>query len=183
MRPLRPRSHEMAVVVGDMDVAGLILRAGLAVVMLAHGWNHLLGPGGVAGTARWFESMGLRPPRAHALASGITELAAGAGLALGLLTSVHCGAVVGVMTVALVTAHRSNGFFIFRPGQGWEYVGFLALTAVAVAVLGPGSTSLDGVLGIADDLDGAAGLALSAGLGMAGAAGLLVACWRPAEAS
>jgi putative oxidoreductase len=161
------------------DLAAVLLRAALGVVMFAHGWNHLFGPGGVAGTARWFGSMGLRPPRLHALASGVTELGAGTCLVLGLLTSLQCGAVVGVMTVAFVTTHRRNGFFIFRPGEGYEYVGFLAVTAVALAVLGPGRLSLDHALGIAGRLDGTVGLALSAGLGLAAAGGLLAACWRP----
>jgi len=164
----------------QLDVATLLLRVALGVVMLAHGWNHLFGPGGVDGTASWFGSMGLRPPKVHALASGLTELGAGTGLALGLLTSLQCGAVVGVMTVAFMTAHRTNGFFIFRPGQGYEYVGFLAVTATALAVLGPGQVSLDDVLGIADDFDGTVGLALSAGLGLVASAGLLAASWRPA---
>lgn len=165
----------------ELDLAAVLLRATLGVVMLAHGWNHLCGPGGVKGTARWFGSMGLRPPRLHALASGWTELVAGTGLLLGLLTSLQCAAVVGVTAVALVTAHRTNGFFIFRPGQGWEYVAVLALSAVALAVLGPGQASLDDAMGIAGDLDGGAGLALSAGLGLAGAALLLVSCWRPVQ--
>ncbi len=163
----------------QLDACGALLRFALGVVMLAHGWNHLYGPGGVDGTARWFGSMGLRPPRLHALASGITELGAGAALLLGLGTSLMCGAVVGVMVVAFVTAHRTNGFFIFKPGQGYEYVGFLALTAVALAVLGPGRLSLDHTLGLADDLDGGIGLALSAGLGLVASTGLLVTCWRP----
>lgn len=163
----------------ELDLAALLLRVMLGVVLLAHGWNHLFGPGGVEGTARWFGSMGLRPPRLHALASGWTELCAGTGLLLGLFTSLQCAAVVGVMAVALVTAHRTNGFFIFRPGQGWEYVAVLALSAVALAVLGPGEVSLDDAIGIATDLDGGVGLALSAGLGLAGAAALLVTCWRP----
>ena len=163
----------------QLDTTAALLRFALGVVMLAHGWNHLFGPGGVEGTAKWFGSMGLRPPKVHALASGLTELGAGTGLLLGLLTSLQCGAVVGVMTVALVTAHRRNGFFIFKAGQGWEYVAFLALTAVALAILGPGELSLDDALGI--DLDGGVGLALSAGLGVAGATALLVTSWRPRQ--
>jgi putative oxidoreductase len=163
----------------QLDAAAAILRAALAVVMLAHGWNHLYGPGGIDGTARWFGSMGLKPPRLHALASGVTELGAGAGLLLGLGTSLMCGAVVGVMVVAFVTAHRSNGFFIFKPGQGYEYVGFLVLTAIALGILGPGQLSLDDALGIAGDLDGGVGLGLSAGVGLVASIGLLAACWRP----
>ena len=100
-------------------------------------------------------------------------------LLLGLLTSLQCGAVVGIMTVAFMTTHRKNGFFIFRKGEGYEYVAFIAVTATALAMLGPGEWSLDHALGIDDDLDGWTGLALSAGLGIVSAAGLLAACWRP----
>lgn len=163
----------------QIDIAGAILRVTLGGVLLAHGWNHLFGPGGIAGTARWFASMGLRPARTHALLSGYTELVAGTGLILGIGTSFQCAAVIGVMTVALVTAHRKNGFFVFRPGQGWEYVAVLALTAIALAAMGPGAASLDDALGIADDLDGQLGLGLSTLLGLGGAAALLLTCWRP----
>lgn len=166
----------------QIDSAALILRVTLGVVMIAHGWNHVFGPGGVDGTARWFASMGLRPPRLHALASGWTEIGAGAALLLGVLVPLQCAAVVGVMAVALVTAHRKNGFFIFKPGQGWEYVAVLALAATALAVLGGGQASVDHAVGIADDLDGGVGLGLAAGLGLACAGGLLATCWRPSPA-
>jgi putative oxidoreductase len=162
----------------DSDLAALLLRAALGAVMVAHGWNHLFGAGGVAGTARWFASMGLRPPKVHALASGSLELLAGSALLLGLFTALQCAAVVGVMTVALVVAHRRNGFFIFRPGQGWEYVAVLIVTAVALAVLGPGAWSLDARLDIADDLDEEVGLTIC-GLGAFAAAAMLAMCWRP----
>jgi putative oxidoreductase len=127
--------------------------------------------------------MGLRPARTYALLTGYTELGAGSGLVLGLGISLHCAAVVGVMTVALVTAHRTNGFFIFKPGQGWEYVAVLALTAIALAAIGPGAASLDDRLGIGDDLDGLAGLGVSTLLGLGGAATLLLVCWRPGPAT
>jgi putative oxidoreductase len=164
---------------GQLDTAALLLRITLGVVMLAHGWNHLFGPGGIDGTAGWFGSMGLRPPKVHALLSGWMELGSGACLILGLLSAFQCAAVVGVMTVALVVAHRKNGFFIFKPGQGWEYVAVLALTAVALGALGPGRISLDHVLGISDRLDGGAGVGLSTLLGLGGSATLLALCWRP----
>jgi putative oxidoreductase len=163
----------------QVDTVASLLRVALGAVMLAHGWNHLYGPGGVEGTARWFGSMGLRPPKVHALASGLTELGSGAALLIGLLSSLQCGAVVGIMAVAFATAHRSNGFFVFKPGQGYEYVVVLAIVATALAVLGPGQWSVDHVLGIDDQLDGGVGLALSAGLGLASAGGLLTLFWRP----
>ena len=163
----------------DVDGAAAVLRIALGVVMVAHGWNHAFSGGKLAGTARWFASMGLRPPMMHAFFSAATELGAGVALVLGLLTSLQCGAVVGIMTVAFVTNHRKNGYFIFRPGEGYEYVVTLALAATALGILGPGQWSVDHALGIDDDLSGGVGLALSAGLGLVAAAGLLVACWRP----
>ena len=165
----------------ELDAVAALLRVALGVVMLAHGWNHAFGPGGLAGTARWFGSMGLRPPAMHALASAVTELGAGAGLLLGLFTSLQCGAVVGIMTVAFVVNHRKNGFFIFRPGEGYEYVVTLAVVATALGILGPGQWSLDRAVGIDDALDGWVGLALSAGLGVVSSAGLLALCWRPTK--
>ena len=164
-----------------LDTAALLLRATLAVVLCAHGWNHLFGAGGLKGTTSWFASMGLRPARLQALASGVTELAAGAAVLLGLFTSLACGAVIGVMAVALVTAHRRNGFFIFNSGQGWEYVGVLAMTALSLAVLGPGRASVDHALGLAERLDGLTGFLLSAVLGLVGAAVLLATSWRPSR--
>jgi putative oxidoreductase len=163
----------------ELDAAAGLLRIALGVVMFAHGWNHAFGGGKLAGTARWFASMGLRPPMMHALFSAVTELGAGVALILGLLTSLQCGAVVGIMTVAFMTNHRKNGYFIFRPGEGYEYVVTLAIVAAALGLLGPGQWSLDHAIGIDDDLDGWCGLALSAGLGLVAAAGLLAACWRP----
>ena len=160
-----------------VDLALLALRCVVGAVMLAHGVNHVIGGGRSAGTARWFESLGMRPGRLHAwLASG-TEIAAGALLVLGLLTPVAAAGVVGVLVVAWITNHLGNGFFIFRPGEGWEYVMSLTVVALAIGALGPGSWSLDDALDL-DDLAGAQGLALTAALGLGGAAALLVGFWR-----
>jgi putative oxidoreductase len=163
---------------GDaVDLALLGLRVVVGAVMLAHGINHVIGGGRIAGTARWFESLGMRPGRLHAwLASG-TEIGAGALLVLGLLTPVAAAGVVGVMAVAWIINHLGNGFFIFRPGEGWEYVMTLTVVALAVGAVGPGSWSLDDAFGL-DDLAGTEGLAITAGLGLGGAAALLLGFWR-----
>ena len=36
------------------------------------------------------------------------------------------------MGVATWAAHRNNGFFVFRPGQGWEYTVSIAVVAFAI---------------------------------------------------
>jgi putative oxidoreductase len=160
-----------------VDLGLLALRCVVGVVMLAHGINHVIGGGRIPGTARWFESLGMRPGRLHAwLASG-TEIAAGVLLVLGLLTPLAAAGVVGVLVVAWITNHRGNGFFIFRPGEGWEYVMTLTVVALAIGAVGPGSWSLDDALGF-DELAGADGLALTAALGIGGAAALLLGFWR-----
>ena len=73
--------------------------------------------------------------------------------------------------------HLSNGFFILD--EGWEYVFILGVTAVAIALLGPGRWSIDRAIGIDDNLDGWFGLAISAGGGLAAAGGLLGVFYRP----
>jgi putative oxidoreductase len=159
------------------DAALTALRCVCGLTVVAHGVNHIWGGGGIEGTAGWFASMGLRPGRLHAWTASATELAGGTLLAVGLLTPLGAAAVLGVMAVAGITAHRTNGFFIFRPGQGWEYVMVLGVLALGLGALGPGAWSLDQVLGW--DLAGWTGLAVTAAVGLGGAALLLAVCWRP----
>lgn len=165
----------------NVDLAALILRVALGTVMFAHGWNHVFRGGKLPGVARWFASLGFRAPRLQAALASYTELAAGPLLVAGLLTPLAAAAVVGVMLVALVSNHFKNGYFIFRPGEGYEYVLTLLLAALALGALGPGGWSVDRAIGIADDVDGWAGLAVAAGLG--GGLGLttLALFWRPAD--
>jgi putative oxidoreductase len=161
-----------------VDVALLVVRVAVGVVMLAHGWNHIFGGGKIAGTGRWFESLGMRPGWLHAWTASLTELGAGVMLLLGFLTPLAGAAVVGVLGVAWVTNHARNGFFIFRPGEGYEYV--MTLTAVGLMLCGTGGgeISLDHALGVLDPPGWTAAL-LSAGAGVLGAAGLLAVFWRP----
>ena len=161
------------------DLALLVLRVTVGAVFLAHGINHIFGGGKIAGTGRWFESLGMRPGWMHAWTASLTEIGAGTLLVAGLITPVAAAGVVGVMLVAWITNHRGNGFFIFRPGEGWEYVMTLTMTGVVIAMLGPGRWSIDdaaGLLGMA----GWTGLWIVLGAGAGGAALLLAGFWRPA---
>ena len=162
------------------DAALLVFRTALGAVFLAHGINHIFGGGKIAGTGRWFEGLGMRPGRLHAWLASLTEIGSGALLVAGLLTPLAGAGVVGVMAVAWITNHRGNGFFIFRPGEGWEYVMTLTVNGAVVAALGPGRWSLDHAIGVLDP-PGWAGLAIGLGAGLGGALVLLATFWRPAK--
>ena len=163
------------------DIAALVLRIAVGGTIMAHGWNHAFGGGKLPGTARWFESIGIRPGRVHALMATVTELGAGALLIVGFLTPLAAGAVVGTMLVALVANHLRNGFFIFRPGEGYEYVLMISLVCVALGALGGGRASLDHAIGL--HVPGWAALLIAVGAGAGGAALVLVTSWHPKKTS
>lgn len=162
-----------------IDLALLIFRCGVGAVMLAHGINHIWGGGKIEGTAGWFGSLGMKPALLQAWLASITEIVGGVLLVVGLLTPLAGATVVGVMFVAWAINHRGNGFFIFRPGEGWEYVMTLGLCGMVLGAIGPGSWSLDDAFGILDDLTGWVGLLIAAVGGVGGAVALLAVSWRP----
>ncbi|MBX6390026.1 MAG: DoxX family protein [Frankia sp.] len=164
-----------------VDTAALVLRVVVGLTLVAHGYNHIFGPGGIQGTARWFASMGLRPGIVHAWMSGLIEIAAGLGLAAGFLTSISAGAIIGIMVVAGITAHRKNGFFVFKPGQGYEYVLMIACVCAAIGIMGPGVASVDHGIDqwIPLEWSGWTGGLVTILLGVVGSALLLAGAWRP----
>ena len=161
------------------NLALLVLRAATGLTLAAHGWNKFFSGGRLPGTGRWFDSIGMRPGRLNAWLAAGTEVGAGVLLAIGLVTPVSAGGVIGVMVVAGWTVHRSNGFVILK--EGWEYVFVLAIAALVVATLGPGEWSLDEALGIADDLAGWSGFWLALIFGVGGAVLQLAVFWRPSS--
>lgn len=159
----------------DLDAGMLVVRLALGPMLLAHGVNKVWGGGGLAGTAGWFESLGLRPGWLHARLAAVTEIVAGVLVTVGLLTGLASAAFVGLMTVAALTDHRGKGYYVFK--GGWEYVVLVAMVAVALAAIGPGGWSLDAALGL--PLSGLGWGAFSAVAGVLAALGLLAAFRRP----
>ena len=164
-----------------IDFGLLFLRVVLGLTMAAHGYNKFFGGGRIPGTAGWFESIGMKPGPFHARVAATTEMTAGLGLAVGLLTPVPAAGFVALMLVAAWTVHRHNGFFIVK--EGWEYNLVLAAAAVAVAATGAGKLSLDYALfkgtGFYDLLHGWWGLIIAVALGLAGGIGQLAIFYRP----
>lgn len=147
-------------------------------MLVAHGLNHIFGGGRITGTARWFESLGMRPGAVHVWLASLTELVAGVLLVIGLLTPLAAAGLSGTMIVAWVTNHVRNGFFIFRPGEGYEYVMTLTFCGIALAGTGAGGMSVDRVLHWFQPA-GWPGLLIGIVGGGGGAAALLPTSWRP----
>ena len=81
-----------------------LLRILIGVLMMGHGLQKLkgwFGGYGLEATGQAFEGMGLRPGKAHATASGLSEFVGGALLATGFLTPLGAAMITGGMTIAI----------------------------------------------------------------------------------
>jgi len=131
------------------DLGLLVLRLALGTVFLAHGAQKAFGAfggPGLAGMAGVLDSLGLWPARLWAAIAAGGELLAGALFVTGVLTPLAALLAVATMGVAIAKVHGPKGFFI--QNGGYEYALVLAVAAVVVALAGPGSWSLDRVLGL-----------------------------------
>jgi putative oxidoreductase len=107
--------------------------------MLYHGLQKLRGEG-PAQTGAMFESLGLKPGRALAIATGIAETFAGAAAVLGIATRPAALAVLITQAVAISKVHAPKGYSVMAGGMEYN----LALVAIATELLvrEPGSASL-----------------------------------------
>jgi putative oxidoreductase len=129
------------------DLGLLALRVALGGALFAHGAQKLFGWFGGAGlerTGATFERFGFRPGKLNAIAAGLGEAGGGALLAVGLGTPGASAAVAGTMIVAS-SMHVDKGFFNGK--GGFEYPAVLGWSAAALALAGPGTLSLDHLLG------------------------------------
>jgi putative oxidoreductase len=157
------------------DGAALLLRLIVGPMLIVHGYNKVFGKGGLEGTTRWFDALGLKPAHVHARMAAATELGAGTAITLGAASPLPSAAAIGLMVTAARTDHRGKGFFMFR--NGWEYVGVVGAVSAAMALIGPGRFSIDGVLG--RRRSGVKAALFSVVLGVVSALGLLAASYHP----
>ncbi len=127
----------------------LILRLVVGLTLAAHGSQKLFGVWGGPGMAGWtkaVERLRIRPAQPWAWVAALSEFGGGLLLALGLLSPLGSLAIVGAMVVAIVTVHLSRGFWTGK--GGYEFNLSLIAAAVALALTGPGTYSLDSAFGI-----------------------------------
>ena len=154
------------------DASSLVLRLAVGPMLFAHGYNKVFGTGGLAGTTRWFEALGLRPAALHARVAAATEIAAGAAVTLGAASPYPAAAAIGLMATAAATDHRGKGFFVFK--GGWEYTAVVGAAASALSVLGSGRYALG-----RHHRRGAALALAGAAAGIGASRALLAATYRP----
>ncbi|MEE9177780.1 MAG: DoxX family protein [Acidimicrobiia bacterium] len=159
----------------NIDIALLVLRLWAGLVIIAHGINH---GRSLEGTANWFAKVGFKAPHLNAFISSAMEITVGLALIAGLLTPVAAAGLAATMFVAFWSIHRFAGFFVFhRPDEGYEYVATLAVIALVLAIMGPGSASVDAALDLDETLSGAIGVGIF-GAGILAAIGQLATFWR-----
>ena len=130
-------------------IGRLLARGAIGALMFGHGAQKLFGwfgGHGPEGTGQFFEQVGFRPGRKHALAAGAAEAGGGALIAAGLATPVAAASVIGVMFGAIGSVHWKNG--AWSSDGGFEYNAVIIAALVALTEVGPGPLSLDAVLGI-----------------------------------
>ena len=132
-----------------MDIALLLLRLTVGLTLAAHSTQKLFGwfgGPGLSATGQFFTVLGFPPGRRHALMAALGETVSGALLAVGLATPAAVAIVVSVMLVAVVTIHLGKGFF--AQNGGYECPLVLAVAALTFAFTGPGSFSIDALVGL-----------------------------------
>jgi putative oxidoreductase len=123
----------------NSNYAALLLRVSLGIMYIAHSlvlkWMTFT----LAGTAQYFESLGL--PGALAYATFWAELIGGVLLVLGVQSRWVALALLPVLFGA-AWVHIGNGWVFSAQGGGWEYPLYLIVLSVAQALLGDGAYAL-----------------------------------------
>lgn len=132
-----------------MQLGRLFVRVIVGGLFFGHGAQKLFGwfgGGGPEGTGEFFESLGLRPGKRHALAAGAAEAGGGLLLAAGLATPLAAASLSGVMITAIRKVHAQNG--PWAGDGGFEYNLVLLGLLFALSEAGPGRWSVDEALSL-----------------------------------
>jgi putative oxidoreductase len=122
------------------DYGVTLLRVSLGVMYLAHSIALKLFTFGLAGTAGYFESIGL--PGWLAYGTFAAEAVGGTMLVLGIYARWAAVALVPALLGAIIWVHGGNGWVFTAPRGGWEYPLYLIVLSIAQFLLGDGRHAL-----------------------------------------
>jgi putative oxidoreductase len=128
---------------GLQSLALPILRAGLGLILMAHGCQKLFGMfGGMGlnGNAALFDRLGYHPGMFWGTLVGCTETFGGVLLVIGLFTR---PAATAVMIFMLFSIHFTSAKGFFWSQGGMEYSILILLVALVFAIRGGGEYSVD----------------------------------------
>lgn len=135
----------------DDNVAGLIARIALGIVILPHGLQKLLGMfggGGFSSTVEFFVSSGI--PAFIAFLIIVAESLGALALIVGLMARFSAAAISLIMFAAIFMVHAKHGFFMNwfgnQQGEGFEYHILAIGLGLIVAFVGAGKASIDLVI-------------------------------------
>jgi len=112
----------------NTDIALLLVRVGLALVFMAHGWDKV---SAMEGTIGFFSSIGLPAVMAYIVA--YVELLGGIAMLLGVFTG-WAGILLAVTMLGAIGKVKLNMGFV----GGYEFDLMLFLAAIAISLAGPG---------------------------------------------
>jgi putative oxidoreductase len=117
----------------DFDLALLILRVVLGIIMIYHGWPKLTNLGG---TIEGFSGMGIPAPAVAAIFATLVEVVGGILVLVGAFADI-AGLMFAIdMLGAITFVHAKNGFSASEGGV--EFPLALLAMALAIALAGPG---------------------------------------------
>lgn len=123
---------------GSTSAAILVGRIFLSIMFILAGFSKLTA---IAGTAGWFESLGIPAPTLAAVASGVVELVGGLAILVGFKTRI-AALVLAIFTVAATLIAHTN---LADQVQQLFFMKNLAVTGgfLVLAAAGAGAYSID----------------------------------------
>ena len=119
----------------------LLIRLCLAAVFIPSGWGKLHD---LQKVTNFFTELGIPWPHLNAVVVAVSELGCGALLLVGLASRLAALPLIVSMTIAILTAKRADIGGVADLFAVDELI--YAVLAIAIAVLGPGAASADGLL-------------------------------------
>lgn len=123
--------------------AALVLRVTLGLMYIAHSLVLKYFTFTLAGTAQFFESIGLPAPLAYL--TFWAELIGGILLVAGIGTRWVSIALIPIL-IGAAWVHAANGWVFSATNGGWEYPVFLIVVSLVQALLGDGRYALGNTL-------------------------------------